>query len=76
VASCGALFECALKWKIIFKRGETLSFPIPTNNRNGAAALRALDILDTAPDVAYDEIGKLASHTNRKGAVCTAPFAD
>jgi len=38
-----------------------LSFPLPANEPERVAALRALDILDTPPDPAYDEIGELAA---------------
>ena len=35
--------------------------PIPDNESQRLAALHALDILDTAPDIAYDEIAELAA---------------
>lgn len=38
----------------------TMSFPIPANEPERLGAVRALNILDTAPDIAYDEIGELA----------------
>ena len=45
-----------------------MSFPLPANEAGRVAALRSLDILDTPPDVAYDEIGELAAH------VCQCPI--
>jgi adenylate cyclase len=38
-----------------------MSFPMPENEPGRIAALRALDILDTPPEPAYDEIGELAA---------------
>jgi adenylate cyclase len=38
-----------------------LSFPIPANEPQRLAALRELDILDSAPEIAYDEIAELAA---------------
>ncbi|MGL3109737.1 hypothetical protein [Bradyrhizobium sp. BR 1432] len=35
--------------------------PAPTNEAERLAALRALDIVDSAPEVAYDEIAELAA---------------
>jgi len=46
-----------------------VSFPIPTNEPQRLAALRAFDILDTAPEIAYDEIAELAAQ------VCRCPVA-
>ena len=46
-----------------------MSFPIPANEVERLAAVRALNILDTAPDIAYDEIGELASQ------ICQCPVA-
>ena len=46
-----------------------MSFPIPTNESRRLAAVRELDILDTAPDIAYDEIGELAAQ------ICQCPVA-
>ena len=45
-----------------------MSFPTPTNESERVAALRALDILDTPPEPAYDEIGELAAH------ICKCPI--
>jgi hypothetical protein len=45
-----------------------LSFSIPANEPERVAALRALDILDTPPDIAYDEICELAAQ------VCQCPW--
>jgi adenylate cyclase len=39
-----------------------MTFPIPVNEPQRLAALRALDILNTAPEIAYDEIAELAAH--------------
>jgi adenylate cyclase len=44
-----------------------MSFPLPANEPARIATLRALDILDTPPDLAYDEIGELAAQ------VCKCP---
>jgi adenylate cyclase len=38
-----------------------LSFPIPANEPQRLAALRALDILDSAPEAAYEEIAEVAA---------------
>jgi class 3 adenylate cyclase len=38
-----------------------LSFPIPANEAKRLVALRSFDILDTAPEIAYDEIVELAA---------------
>jgi len=46
-----------------------LSFPIPANETQRLGVVRALDILDTAPDIAYDEIGELAAQ------ICQCPVA-
>ena len=44
-----------------------MSLPIPANEPERLAALRALDILDSAPEIAYDEIAELAAQ------VCGCP---
>jgi adenylate cyclase len=46
-----------------------MSYSVPSNELDRVAAVRALNILDTAPDAAYDEIGELASH------ICQCPVA-
>ena len=46
-----------------------MPFPIPANETERIATVRALNILDTAPDIAYDEIGELASQ------ICRCPIA-
>jgi class 3 adenylate cyclase len=46
-----------------------LSFQIPSNEPQRLAAVRALDILDSPPDIAYDEIGELAAQ------ICQCPVA-
>jgi adenylate cyclase len=45
-----------------------LSFPKPANEPQRLAALRALNILDTAPEIAYDEIAELAAQ------ICGCPI--
>jgi adenylate cyclase len=44
-----------------------MSFPVPENESVRVAALRALEIMDTPPDPAYDEIGELAAQ------ICNCP---
>jgi adenylate cyclase len=44
------------------------SFPIPANEPQRLAALRALDIVDSSPEIAYDEIAELAAQ------VCGCPI--
>ena len=44
-----------------------MSFPVPENELERVAALRALEIMDTPPDPAYDEIGELAAQ------ICNCP---
>ena len=46
-----------------------MSFPVPANEAERLAAVRAIKILDTAPDIAYDEIGELAAQ------ICQCPVA-
>jgi len=46
-----------------------LSFPIPVNESGRLIALRALNILDSAPEIAYDEIAELAAQ------ICRCPVA-
>jgi class 3 adenylate cyclase len=46
-----------------------LSVPIPANEAQRLVALRAFDILDTAPEIAYDEIAELAAY------ICRCPKA-
>ena len=46
-----------------------LLFPVPDNELQRLAALRALEILDTAPEIAYDEIAALAAQ------ICGCPVA-
>ena len=46
-----------------------MSLTIPVNETRRLATLRALDILDTAPEVAYDDISELAAH------ICGCPVA-
>jgi hypothetical protein len=40
---------------------------MPANEAERVAALRAFEILDTPPDLAYDEIGELAAQ------ICKCP---
>ncbi|MBV9563787.1 MAG: GAF domain-containing protein [Bradyrhizobium sp.] len=46
-----------------------MSFPIPADEAQRLVALRALDILDSAPEIAYDEIAELAAQ------ICNCPVA-
>jgi adenylate cyclase len=46
-----------------------MSFPVPANEAERLAAVRSLNILDTAPDIAYDEISELAAQ------ICGCPVA-
>jgi adenylate cyclase len=46
-----------------------MSFPVPANETERLAAVRALNILDSAPDIGYDEIGELAAQ------ICQCPVA-
>jgi adenylate cyclase len=46
-----------------------LTVPIPANEPERLAALRALDVLDTTPEIAYDEIVALAAQ------ICACPAA-
>ena len=48
---------------------EAMKFPLPANETERLAAVRALGILDTAPDIAYDDIGELAAQ------ICQCPVA-
>src|SRR5215472_6341571 len=43
--------------------------PLPANEVERLAALRGLGILDTAPELAYDELSALAAH------ICQTPIA-
>jgi adenylate cyclase len=49
-------------------RRDASSFPIPANEPQRVVALRALDIMDSAPEVAYDEIAELAAQ------ICGCPI--
>jgi adenylate cyclase len=46
-----------------------MSYPMPSNEAERLIAVRALNILDTVPDIAYDEIGELAAQ------ICQCPVA-
>jgi adenylate cyclase len=46
-----------------------VSFPTPANEVDRLAALRALNIVDSAPEIAYDELAELAAQ------VCGCPVA-
>ena len=46
-----------------------MSFPVPVNEPQRLAALRVLNILDTPPEIAYDEIVELAAQ------ICDCPVA-
>ena len=43
--------------------------PVPANETERVAALRALDIIDSAPETAYDEITELAAQ------ICGCPVS-
>jgi adenylate cyclase len=47
---------------------DLLAFPIPVNEPGRLKALRALDILDSPPEAAYDEIAELAAQ------ICGCPI--
>ncbi|HWY83637.1 MAG TPA: adenylate/guanylate cyclase domain-containing protein [Roseiarcus sp.] len=47
---------------------DLLAFPIPANESQRVTALRALDILDSPPETAYDEIAELAAQ------ICGCPI--
>ena len=49
-------------------RSRRSSFPIPANESQRVTALRALDILDSPPETAYDEIAVLAAQ------ICECPI--
>jgi adenylate cyclase len=46
-------------------RKEVLPFPVPASEPQRLAALRALDILDSPPETAYDEIAVLAAQISQ-----------
>jgi class 3 adenylate cyclase len=46
-----------------------MNYPVPANEAGRLAAVRGLNLLDTAPDIAYDEIGELAAQ------ICQCPIA-
>jgi adenylate cyclase len=46
-----------------------MSSPVPANETERLAALHALDIIDSAPETAYDEITELAAQ------LCDCPVA-
>ena len=48
--------------------GEASSAPIPANEPERLTALRALDIMDSPPEIAYDEIAELAAQ------ICGCPI--
>ena len=43
------------------KRKDRVSYPIPANESQRLVALRTYEVLDTAPEIAYDEIAELAA---------------
>ena len=51
------------------KRNDPLSCPIPANELQRLVALRSYEILDTAPEIAYDEIVELTAQ------ICRCPVA-
>ena len=48
--------------------GARSSFPMPVDESQRLAALRALNILDTTPEIAYDEIAELAAQICGRGS--------
>jgi class 3 adenylate cyclase len=46
-----------------------VNYPVPANESARLAAVRSLNLLDTAPDIAYDEVGELAAQ------ICQCPIA-
>jgi len=46
-----------------------MSFPVPANEAARVAALRTYDVLDSAPDIAFDDVGELAAQ------ICQCPVA-
>jgi class 3 adenylate cyclase len=46
-----------------------MNYPVPANEPERLIAVRSLNILDTAPEIAYDEIGELAAQ------ICRCPVA-
>ena len=46
-----------------------MNYPVPANETGRLAAVRGLAMLDTAPEIAYDEIGELAAQ------ICQCPVA-
>jgi adenylate cyclase len=51
------------------KRKDPLSCPIPANESQRLVALRSYEILDSAPEIAYDEIAELTAQ------ICRCPVA-
>lgn len=46
-----------------------MSYPVPANETERVAALRATRLLDSAPEIAYDDIGQLAAQ------ICQCPVS-
>jgi adenylate cyclase len=59
----------ALDFVPSWKRKGRLSYPIPANESQRLLALRSYQVLDTAPEIAYDEIVELAAQ------ICHCPVA-
>src|SRR6516164_4535543 len=51
------------------REGAAMKAPLPENEAERLAALRGLDILDTPPELAYDELSALAAY------ICQTPIA-
>ena len=64
VADCGNLSQDKLKTRQTQNKmaeATALTFPVPRNEPQRLDALHELAILDTAPEIAYDEIAELAA---------------
>src|SRR5262249_35554888 len=62
-----------MSWKdssfILSMREQPMKAPLPENEAERLATLRGLGILDTSPELAYDELSALAAH------ICQTPVA-
>jgi PAS domain S-box-containing protein len=62
-------FESPHPSSVIVLRGESMKAPLPDNEAERLAALHSLGILDTPPELAYDELSALAAY------ICQTPVA-